>query len=290
MHGFIHFCVGNTFFMDIYQPHGGVHRSWFFKETARYEQPLRSLVRFIKRLSLKDTVQRLMEWWAFKVARPRVIAISEMVANDMARFFQYPKERIHLVPNGVDLDTYDPKNRVHREAVRQGFCIDSDDFVFLFVAQNPKLKGYDVLIDACIRLLPLPFKVLVVGPYDSGMKRKAEPLGGRVLFAGKSRELARIYPACDCLVHPTYYDACSLVVLESLASGVPVITTNANGASMYLDDSNGSVIDPGDASGLSEAMKNMMVGPRGRISIGSLLKNHHTVFSLVEGVMASHEP
>ncbi|MEA2101854.1 MAG: glycosyltransferase family 4 protein, partial [Thermodesulfobacteriota bacterium] len=73
MQGYCHFCVGNTFFMDIYQPHGGLHRAWFLRETMRYPASIRPFTRFIKRLTLKDMVQRGMEWWIFRVTRPEVI-------------------------------------------------------------------------------------------------------------------------------------------------------------------------------------------------------------------------
>jgi UDP-glucose:(heptosyl)LPS alpha-1,3-glucosyltransferase len=290
MRGVVHFCVGNTFYMDLYQPHGGVHRAWFLGETSRYGQPARGLVRLLMRLSLKDMVQRAFEWWTFRVSRPRVIAISDMVAQDMRRFFHYPGDMIRLIPNGIDLDRYHPGNRVHRDEVRKAYGIGPDEFVFLFVAQNPRLKGYDVLLDACRELGHMQFKVLSVGGTDAHMRKDAGPLGGRVIFAGRSTELDRIYAACDCLVHPTYYDACSLVVLESLASGIPVITTSANGAGMFLDGSNGCVINPGDPSALARAMEDMMIKPRGEVNIGMKLKNQAMVFSQVEEAMNGWAP
>ena len=57
-----------------------------------------------------------------------------------------------------------------------------------------------------------------------------------VFFAGGVRDLERYYPSADILVHPTFYDACSLVVLEALASGLPVITTRYNGAGGIISD------------------------------------------------------
>jgi UDP-glucose:(heptosyl)LPS alpha-1,3-glucosyltransferase len=51
-----------------------------------------------------------------------------------------------------------------------------------------------------------------------------------VVFAGSTNEPEKYYGASDFLVHPTFYDACSLTVLEALASGLPVITTHSNGA------------------------------------------------------------
>ena len=55
-----------------------------------------------------------------------------------------------------------------------------------------------------------------------------------VIFAGSTDEPEKYYGASDLLVHPTFYDACSLTVLEALASGLPVVTTASNGASGVL--------------------------------------------------------
>ncbi|HQG32030.1 MAG TPA: glycosyltransferase family 4 protein [Deltaproteobacteria bacterium] len=288
MRDFIHFCVGNTFFMDVYQPHGGVHRAWFLKETAMYRSPLRTFIRILRRLSLKDAVQRAMEYWIFTITRPEVIAISRMVEKDINTFFSYPHSKMHLVPNGVDLDKYNPKNRIHRSEIRHRYGMGDDEFAFLFVAQNPRLKGYDVLINACLGLEQLKFKVLIIGPCDGEMKKTAESLGDKVIFAGRAHDLCKIYPACDCLVHPTYYDACSLVVLEALASGISVITTHSNGAGMFVDGENGSVIDSGDVNALRRSMKEAVESQKKAVSISGL-KNQAQVFAAVEEIMIGME-
>jgi len=75
-----------------------------------------------------------------------------------------------------------------------------------------------------------------------------------VVFAGSTDEPEKYYGASDFLVHPTFYDACSLTVLEALASGLPVITTHFNGASgIITEGQEGFVIsDPRDDQTLME--------------------------------------
>lgn len=287
--GYWHFCVGNTFTMDFYQPHGGVHQAWFLRETAMLKEPLRTLKRCLMLLSPKDIVQRAMERWTFTISKPQVIAISRMVASDITRFFSYDQDRVHLIPNGVDIRKYHPKNREHREEIRRRYALGLDEYVFLFVAQNPRLKGYNVLVDACRTLTGCRFSVLVVGNRDAHMEQAAQSLEQRVIFAGKVDDLHRIYPACDCLVHPTYYDACSLVVLESLASGTPVITTSANGAAMFVENGGGSIIEPGDVHALASAMRGAVAGRESRAAGGLRLYDHRTVFFRIEELMRRYE-
>ena len=231
MSDYLHFCVGNTFYMDIYQPHGGLHRAWFLRETLRHPAGTRSVRRAIKYINPKDLVQRLLEWWIFKITKPEVIAISNMVATDIRSWFEYPASKLHLLPNGIDVKKFTPDNVRHQDEIRSRYNIRRNDFVFLFMANNLALKGFDVLIHSVRSLSNLPVKVLVIGPYNRKAKTKAKDLSDTMIFGGKADDPERIYTACDCLVHPSFYDACSLVVLEALSSGIPVITTNTNGAS-----------------------------------------------------------
>ncbi|MGC9325558.1 MAG: glycosyltransferase family 4 protein, partial [Desulfomonilia bacterium] len=187
----LHFCVGNTFYMDIYQPHGGIHRAWFLKETQRFSERARPLMRFLKRLSVKDLVQRALEWWTLTQTRPRVIAISQMVRDDLKDFFQYPESLINLIPNGIDTVKFSPKNLRHRDEVRHRYGIEKDEFVFLFVAQNLSLKGFDTLVQACVIQKDLPFRVLIVGPSGRAHRRKARELEERVVFGGRASDLEK---------------------------------------------------------------------------------------------------
>src|SRR5262249_49706107 len=81
-----------------------------------------------------------------------------------------------------------------------------------------------------------------------------------VRFLGQRRDVHHCYFAADFLVHPTFYDPCSLVVLEALACGLPVITTRYNGASELLHPpAEGFVVEnPHDHSELAEAMEQLL--------------------------------
>jgi UDP-glucose:(heptosyl)LPS alpha-1,3-glucosyltransferase len=102
-----------------------------------------------------------------------------------------------------------------------------------------------------------PFKLLILGRDQEGpYLRLAKRLGmdRDIIFAGSTKEPEKYYGASDFLVHPTFYDACSLTVLEALASGLPVITTHCNGAGgIITQGQEGFVIsDPRDDQTLVE--------------------------------------
>ncbi|MBT8351244.1 MAG: glycosyltransferase family 4 protein [Deltaproteobacteria bacterium] len=287
----INFCVGNTFYMDIYQPHGGSHFAWSEKELLRYDPRVRSLMKLVRRANFKNMVQRVMEWWIFNVTKPEVIAISKMVEQDIISWFNYPSGRIHLIPNGIDTKRFSVDNKVYSSEIRTKYGINEAAFVFVFVATiNLKLKGFDILVKACTHLKDLPFKVLIAGHSTSWAKNMVKKVGleDRFIFAGKVDNMEKVYASCNCLVHPSYYDACSLVVIEALASGIRVITTTANGACMFINGDNGDVISPRDAKGLSEAMRRAY-SHSGRDIPAVSFKDQNSVFAKVARVIKEHE-
>src|SRR5262249_11017498 len=81
----------------------------------------------------------------------------------------------------------------------------------------------------------------------------------QVLFLGPRRDVHNCYFASDFLVHPTFYDPCSLVVLEALACSLPVITTRFNGASELLHPPREGFVleDPHDFQKLAWCMKQL---------------------------------
>jgi UDP-glucose:(heptosyl)LPS alpha-1,3-glucosyltransferase len=235
------FGVGNTLKADILQPHGGVHWAWFWRSLRAYENPILWMIKFLGRIfSPKQWVSGWVEDAPYHAKRLRtIIAISDMVKQDMMRWYRIPEERIQVVYNGVDIERFHPRNCRYREEIRRRHGI-GDEFVLLFVSNNFRMKGLIFLIKALAEAKKQnspPFKLLVLGrdrqDFYSGLARDMG-IFEEVIFAGSTDEPEKYYGASDLLVHPTFYDACSLTVLEALASGLPAVTTASNGASGVL--------------------------------------------------------
>jgi UDP-glucose:(heptosyl)LPS alpha-1,3-glucosyltransferase len=253
--------VGDTLDADILQPHGGVHWRWFWRGLEGYRRPFPWVFKFIGRsLSPKQWAKGLIEDAPYAKAK-KVIAISEMVRKDISDYYGIAAERMVTIYNGVDTERFHPRNRRYRGEIRRRYDLGSDDLLLLFVSHNFRLKGLRYLIEAIalIKRIRENVKLLVIGrdkaaPY----RRLAEKLGcaDDILFAGGVRNLERYYASADILVHPTFYDPCSLVVLEALASGLPVITTRRNGAGGIIEAGlEGFVLDdPRDVETLAEAI------------------------------------
>jgi UDP-glucose:(heptosyl)LPS alpha-1,3-glucosyltransferase len=241
--------VGDTLYADLLQPHGGVHWKWFWRGLAGYRKPFPWVFKFLGRsLSPKQWAKGIIEDAPYAKAK-KVIAISEMVYRDISDYYGIPADRMAVIYNGVDTEYFHPRNKKYREGVKSRYGFNSEDLVLLFVSHNFRLKGLRYLIQALalIKRKKENVKLLVIGrdraePY----RRLAKKLGcaDDILFTGGVKDLERYYASADILVHPTFYDPCSLVVLEALASGLPVITTRRNGAGGIVSDGQeGFVLD-----------------------------------------------
>src|SRR5262249_14677788 len=139
----------------------------------------------------------------------------------------------------IDAGRFPEPDRLRRRLEwRQQWGLGPEEHVALFAAMNYRLKGLEPLLHA-VRRLPAErrFRLAVVGsPRTAAFERLAARLGiaGRVRFLGYCADMRDSYFGADFLVHPTFYDPCSLVVLEALACGLPVITSRYNGASELL--------------------------------------------------------
>jgi len=257
----ITFGVGNTLRADLLQPHGGVHWAWFWRSLRAYNHPVLWAIKFLGRVfSLKQWVSGWVEGAPYQGENLKtIIAISEMVKHDMMRWYQIPEGKITVVYNGVDTERFHPRNRQYREEIRRHHGI-GNELVILFVSNNFRMKGLTYLLKALGEIKKEghpPFKLLILGrDRQSPYLHLARKMGilDEVIFAGSTSEPEKYYGASDLLVHPTFYDACSLTVLEALATGLPVITTHSNGAGgIITEGEEGFVIsDPRDDQALVE--------------------------------------
>ena len=197
--------------------------------------------------------------------KPVVVVNSGMVLGHFREFYGIGPDQLRVVHSAIDPLRFAADDRpARRTAERQTWGVPPDLPVGLFVAMNYRLKGLAPLIRAAAEVpKAAALKLAIVGhPKFGKYQRLAESLGvaERFLFLGHRNDPKDAYFAADFLVHPTFYDPCSLVALEALACGLPVITTRYNGASELIDvPANGLVIaDPHDAIALANALSAML--------------------------------
>ena len=175
-------------------------------------------------------------------------------------------ERIFLIPIGIDLQHFPLTTPELRAEARRELDLPESAFVVGSFQKDgvgwgeglePKLvKGPDVLVSALERLRhDVPeLHVLLTGPARGFVRGELERLGipHRHTLAATRHELARAYRALDVYVVPSRQEGGPKAVLESLASGIPLVTTRVGQAQdLVVQGENGWLVDVGDADGLA---------------------------------------
>ena len=249
------------FAADVYQPRGGTYVETVARSIALTRSVLGRFVRRLgRRFNRRQRFLLLLERSLLSDNRPPFVAcVSEYVRRQIESAFALPAEHVRVVFNGVDWhDATAERAAEQRTAFRRQIDLPDDTPLVLFVAHNFKLKGLAELL----RATPggaSPWHVAVAGRDDPAhYLRLAARLDirDRVTFVGSETPVEVLYRAADVLAHPTWYDPCSRVVLESLATGLPVVTTRFNGAAEVMERGrHGVVIDsPAEIEALGRAI------------------------------------
>jgi UDP-glucose:(heptosyl)LPS alpha-1,3-glucosyltransferase len=250
---------------DLYHPHAGLAKASLETHLSRETAPTRALARLANRLNRKRRLfAEIEEALLHSPQKPAVLCLSDYVKGMILKYYPDISGQLVKLFNGTDLIAFDPNRYAPtRRAIRDRYKISPDAVVGLMIAQHFERKGLSEVIAACAKLAPSSPTILIVGQDDPARGRQlAKKLGveDKIIFAGQTRSPADFYAASDFFVLPTRHDSCSLVVLEALAMGLPVISTVFNGACEIMTDGrHGFVLpDPADVNALAKAMSRML--------------------------------
>jgi UDP-glucose:(heptosyl)LPS alpha-1,3-glucosyltransferase len=199
------------------------------------------------------------------------VANSEQVKAEIVQHYQVPAERLRVVYTGVDRERFRPENRsLHRERIRKDIGVPAEVPLVLFVGGGFKRKGLVGAVRAVAELDSSAAYLAVAGRGDEDPYRRLaaeKGLAQRVRFLGSRSDVEALYGAADVFCLPTLYDPCSNACLEALASGLPVVTSTANGASEAISEGrNGLVVtDPLDVAALAEALRSALALEPGKV-------------------------
>lgn len=261
-----------TWGQDVLYPQGGLHAASAEHNRRKFRAHWqRGLARFVKAFDLAHWSYSFLERKQYLSApRPLIVVNSFMVRDHFQRHLQVSFDQLHVVRSAIDPDRFLEHDRLkRRQEWRERWGLAPAETIGLFAAMNYRLKGLEPLLHAVGALLVRPtnprprFRLVVAGnPNFRAYEKLARRLGiaNAVRFVGHCDPMRNAYFAADFLAHPTFYDPCSLVVLEALACGLPVITTQANGASELLSPPReGYVIaDPHDHEQLADCLEELL--------------------------------
>lgn len=248
----------------IYHPHAGLaveslssgHRKYFgrMKQAA---SRLGNQLNFKRRL-FADVEKELLG----SFNPPVVLCLSEYVKRSIREHYELPDDKLATLFNAVDLKRFAP-DAGRRGRDRPELSIEPDQTVALMVAQDFARKGLREAIGALGAVGNKRMLLVVVGKGRVEAYRQIardHQVAGQLRFVGAVNDPWKYYNAADFFVLPTKHDPCSLVVLEALAMGLPVISTVRNGACEIMQNGrHGFVLtDPQDVAALADAMRGLM--------------------------------
>ncbi len=255
-----------TWGQDVQYPLAGLHLASVDGNHRKYARPLmRNLARLVRAFDLAHWSFSIVERRQYVENRPLVVTNSRMVREHFAHYYGVPADDVRVVHAAIDPARFAQPDRLRRRLEwRQAWDLRPTDVAGLFVAMNYRLKGIEPLLRAAARMREHPqFRLLIVGnSHTRPWQRLARRLGiePQVRFLGPRKDVHNCFFAADFLVHPTFYDPCSLVVLEAMACGLPVVTSRANGAAELLNPPReGFVVeDPHDHQHLARCMEQLL--------------------------------
>ena len=231
-----------------------VHSSWL-KSPAHISRIRRDLYGAYQ--WFYTAINTTWEKQSFRQAKV-IVAVSQKVKDELIGI-GVPSTKIRTIINGVDLAEFFPGSSCRTE-----LGLPENVPLALFAGDiRTTRKNLDTVLHALVKVPHLHLAV-VGSTQGSPFPRLAASLGltKRVHFLGYRRDIAEIMRAADVFVFPSRYEACTLVLLEAMASGLPVITATATGGAELVTPEAGIVLsDCNDIDGLSTAMSSLVDNP-----------------------------
>ena len=175
------------------------------------------------------------------------IANSQAVKEYYVREIGVTSERIMVIPNGIDVTVFD---EVDGAVVRAELGVPKDRFVITCVANLARNKGHRYLLEAfeAFARIHRTSWLLLVGAGEEEQQLKQQVMHytskERIVFLGRRRDVAAVLAATDAFVLPTLFEGMSNAILEAMAAGLPVITTDIPENRVLITNEQNGVLVP----------------------------------------------
>ena len=191
----------------------------------------------------------------------RIVTVSHNTRQDLMRYFRVGGEKIDVIYNGIECSFCDPLSDEDLQRWKRNLGLEKP--YVLFVGNPKPHKNLDSIIKAYARALELrdlPHQLVCVGDRKSiedKIRQRTQQMGieDRILLLGHVAQeaLPAIYQGASLFMYPTLYEGFGLPVIEAMASGVPVITSNTSAlkeiAAGYAD-----LVSPLDVEGMAQTI------------------------------------
>lgn len=184
----------------------------------------------------------------------KIICVSNFIANSIANLMNMPSDKFIVLRNCIDVKRFSNElNFDEKRKLKEKYGIKDNEKILLFTGRITPEKGVKELVESLKNVSNQNYKLLILGSALNELKTKTkyqeeienivQTISSKVIFTGfiKYEEINKFYSIADIAVLPSIWDdPAPLTVIESLVSGLPIITTNSGGIPEYA--TNGSAI------------------------------------------------
>lgn len=215
---------------------------------------------------IHDETQRYINdtEWMLTYESSEVIVNSNFMKSELQRLFGLPFEKINVVPNGINVNTFSGIERDYE--FRRQYAADNEKII-LFMGRLVYEKGIQHLIDAMPKILANynDAKLIVAGKGGmlDDLKAKVNMLGlsQKVYFTGylNAKQVVKMYKCADISVFPSTYEPFGIVALEAMLAGVPTVVSDTGGLNEIVSHGvNGMKSYTGNPNSLADSILTLL--------------------------------
>ena len=229
-----------------------VHSTWKGEAEAIRGEPYSRLNANEKFLVSFNWFLRIFEDRMLKHAK-RIIAVSDFTRRELHQYYEQYDNKVRVVHNGVDIAKFKPA--LDKRKIKQELGFNSNDITILSVGRLYARKGLFMLIESMPPVVKRfrNVKLVISGKGQNDEIKKLTDyatrlgVGDNIIFTGyfPDAKLPKLYQAADVFTFSTFYEHHPFAILESLSTGLPVVTTNVGGIPETITDGkNGFLCQP----------------------------------------------
>lgn len=206
----------------------------------------------------------------------RVIAVSESVRRYLLDKEDLSEAKVAMIPNGVDTEEFQVPSREENAIARAKLLLPEDCFIIGGVGRLVTQKNFKAFLEVASKVIVKNPKVIFLlagtGPLENELRKYAHALGlsKAVRFLGHVSDRAALYHSLDALLMPSDFEGTPMVLLEAMASGLPVVASAVDGiAEVCSDGVDALLIPPRDVAGYAAELERLIADAALRERIGA---------------------